>query len=135
MEAEVGRGLSELQVWMLKRAAERPDRNEFGNGCDLSIARTLHEYYGLSMSARASYRVSMRGYLEAGRAFTDVADEARKHRPAVVRAIRRLEARGLVHCDRGWFALDGYRRWAGMNLVSQESKAKTAKKGKSKKSK
>jgi hypothetical protein len=122
----VGRGLSELQIWMLKRAADRPDRNKSGNGCDLTIARTLHEFYGLPISRGASYRVSTRGFMEAGRAFTSVAPDARKHRPAVVRAIRRLEARGLVQCDRGWFALDGYPRWAGMNLVTQ---AITTKKG------
>jgi hypothetical protein len=124
MEADVGRGLSELQTWMLKRAADRPDRNEFDNGCDLTIARTLHEFYGLPITDRASYRVSTRNFMEAGRAFTDDAQEARKHRPAVVRAIRRLEARGLVQCDRGWFALDGYPRWAGMNLVTQKFKTK-----------
>ena len=126
MEADVGRGLSELQIWMLKRAADRPDRNKSGNGCDLTIARTLHEFYGLPVSDW----VPIRGFMKAGRAFTDVAPDARKHRPAVVRAIRRLEARGLVQSDRGWFALDGYPRWAGMNLVTQTIKTKKGGKAK-----
>jgi hypothetical protein len=41
------RGLSELQRWILQRAAEEPDQNGEGKGFHLATWRVVHEYYGI----------------------------------------------------------------------------------------
>jgi hypothetical protein len=105
----MGRGLSELQRWMLVRAAERPDRPDGRKGgCDLTISRVLHEFYKIRMPPRwKGKRLAV-----SAKVFVGAAGLARKHRPAVLRAIQRLQERGLVEWTGGAKA-----RWAGMDLT------------------
>lgn len=116
----MGRGLSPLQQWILRRATEKPDRSKcaaaFGvpagkAGCDLTIGRVLHEFYGVPVSGKAAAD----GDFLSGPTFRDRSAEARRHRPAVSRAFTRLAERGQVE-------LVGavYSRWSGINLIGND---------------
>lgn len=109
----MGRGLSPLQRWILRRAADQPDRSERGGGCDLAIARVIHEFYEVPLSptwyfpAGSTFCTSSQLFRDA-----DGMMAAKRVRPAISHAISRLERRGLVNVMQGAVA-----RWSGITLT------------------
>jgi hypothetical protein len=113
MEITMGRGLSKLQQWMLVRALDGADRGRDGTGgCDLTMLRALSEFYGMPLP---KYLLERHNLLAAGKVFSDPGDVlcAKSHRPAVSRAMHRLQQRGLVECVCGAMA-----RWSGINITA-----------------
>lgn len=113
----MGRGLSKLQQWMLVRALDGADRGEGGSGgCDLTLLRTLSEFYGVPLAEQLSERLSKRNNLiGVGKAFSNPGDvlRAKSHRPAIIRAMNRLEQRKLAERVSGAFA-----RWSGIEITA-----------------
>ncbi len=86
----MGRGLSKLQNWILKRAADKPDADL---GFDLSMARILMEFHSLRTDS---------GKVEIANNFSGrAAEKARQYRPPIIRTVARLVNRGLVTCRSG----------------------------------
>lgn len=108
----MGRGLSPLQRWMLQRAAERPDRSERGGGCDLTTSRVIHEFYKVPLSP--TWCRPSGSFCCSSQMFRDAEDTvaAKRVRPAITHAVRRLEQRGLVDAMCGAVA-----RWSGISLT------------------
>ena len=96
----MGRGLSDLQEWILAKAAE--PKLEYPD-CDLVTSHVIRDYYGIPLSAGSI----------TDQIFRDVsADEAQARRPAVTRAFSRLESRGLVQRVGNSF-------WSGICLTDE----------------
>lgn len=101
----MGRGLSELQTWILTKAAEPKHRNHrppdwhLRNSdpepgypqCDLTTSHVIREFYGVKATHRRGDPEWTDQIFRGGSA-----DEAQRRRPAVARAFARLEERGLV---------------------------------------
>ena len=112
----MGRGLSDLQRWMLRRAAEKPDCTDNG-GCELLVGRVIAEHFEVTPALWPSQQnedgtampLTLRGPV-----FKDHAKEAATARAAIVRAMNRLEERGLAERLSG-----AYSRWSGMSLTNE----------------
>jgi len=79
----MGRGLSPLQVWILKRAADSPEKDASRPEVALYSNRIVREFYGVRGAPGHRFQGPFAG-------------DAAKHRPSITRALRRLEARGLI---------------------------------------
>jgi hypothetical protein len=99
----MGRGLSDLQMWIIRRAADAPDAKD---GIDLAQWRVVHEFYGIERNS--IWRDDL--MTTSGNQFRG--QDTSAARAAVCRAFARLEQRGLVEC-----LAFAYRRLSGIRLT------------------
>lgn len=108
----MGRGLSPLQRWMLRKALDNRIKEgrtaEIGHGADLYYFEIKQGYFGLGSKCSEGARES-----PGNHRFNASEPGYRAASASINRAARRLNARGLVECV---FALTT--RWSGIVLTS-----------------
>ncbi len=101
----MGRGLSDLQRWILAEARKR-DRLYYADICE--------KYYGWPRKTDVAGNPLSRGSQHFSR--SEIGNrEYNRVMATISRSCLRLEKRGLVHCLAGEF-----HRWSGVEAITQE---------------